>query len=100
MKRPLTGHINCFSEDGDGLYCGPRVAEEVRDTMILGRCVSMDTTEAIQPDFWNAQGYFWLEEIRKAQRGGSRFGGNDDSNVFWTRFVSRSWFSDFDGVCF
>ncbi|TGK23403.1 hypothetical protein [Leptospira stimsonii] len=38
MKRPLTGHINCFSEDGDGLYCGPRIAEEVRDTMILGRC--------------------------------------------------------------
>ncbi|ULH30448.1 hypothetical protein [Leptospira weilii] len=38
MKRPLTGHINCFSENGDGLYCGPRIAEEIRDTMILGRC--------------------------------------------------------------
>ncbi|WP_036060466.1 hypothetical protein [Leptospira weilii] len=36
MKRPLTGHIDCYSDDpsvGDTFY-----SADVRDTMILGRC--------------------------------------------------------------
>lgn len=55
MKRPLTGHINCFSE-------------EVRDTMILVG-VSMDIMVVILPDFWNVQGYSWLEAIQTLRSG-------------------------------